>query len=73
VTNFTTIVIGRTHLKPRLEIYLDGEIIGLIDVEPRGSHQTRLRISSAPALRFVRAEIDRERKDRIIFPERPKG
>ena len=66
MTEFTTITIGRTHQNPRVEIYLDCEIIGFIDVEPRGNYQARLRIKAAPALRFVRAELSESKKAALI-------
>lgn len=65
------ITISRTHLHPTIEIYFEGELIGDIEVEPKGSHRAILRIFAPKFLRFVRAEIDQERKDKIIFPDRP--
>lgn len=64
------LVIRRTHINPVIEIYFEGEIIGDITVEPKGSHSAIVRFAAPKFLRFVRAELDRERKDRIIFPER---
>lgn len=69
--NLGKITISRTHLSPTIEIYFEGEIIGDITVEPKGSHRAILRFAAPKFLRFVRAEMDRERKDRIIFPDRP--
>lgn len=66
MTDFTTITISRTHLNPRLEIYLDGEIIGFIDVEPCGNYKARLRIETAPALRFIRAELPEAKKAALL-------
>lgn len=67
-----TIMLSRSHVKPTIEIYFEGEIIGFIDVKPMGTRRAELRISAPLFLRFVRAEIDQERKDKIIFPDRPK-
>lgn len=67
------LTISRSNVKPTIEIYMDGEIIGFIDVEPKGSNRAILRIAAPQFLRFVRAEIDRERKDRIIFPDVPRS
>lgn len=68
-----TVTLTRSDTKPTIEIYYEGEIIGYIDVEPKGAHRAILRISAPKYLRFVRAEIDRERKDRIIFPDVPRN
>ncbi len=67
------LVISRSHVHPIIEIYFEGEIIGEIEVEPKGTHRTILRIFAPTWLRFVRSNIDRERKDKIIFPDRPTG
>ena len=67
-----SVFLTRSHIKPTIEIYFEGEIIGYIDVEPKGSTRAILRIRAPLFLRFVRAEIDQERKDKIIFPDRPK-
>ena len=66
MSDFTTITIGRTAMNPRLEIYLDGEVIGFIDVEPRGSYQVRLRIQASPVLRFIRAELSESKKAALL-------
>lgn len=63
--------ISRTHVHATIEIYFEGEIIGDIIVDPAGSHRAILHIAAPKFLRFVRAEIDQERKDKIIFPDRP--
>ena len=67
------LMITRSHVNPIIEIYFEGEIIGEIEVELKGTHRAILRIFAPKWLRFVRAEIDRERKDRIIFPDVPRG
>ncbi len=65
------LMISRSHVNPIIEIYFEGEIIGEIEVEPKGPHRAILRIFAPKWLRFVRSEIDCERKDKIIFPDRP--
>lgn len=65
------LMITRSHINAVVEIYFDGEIIGEIEVEPKGSHRALLRIFAPKWLRFVRAEIAQERKEKIIFPDRP--
>lgn len=66
----TNVTITRSHLNPMLEIYFEGERIGHIEVDPKGSHRAILRITAPPFLRFVRAELDAEAKEYHIFPER---
>ena len=71
-TDLPTVFISRSHVNPTIEIYMGGEIIGFIDVEPKTSNRTILRIKNPLFLRFVRAEIEQERKDKILFPNRHK-
>lgn len=69
---FSTLVISRTHLNDKVEVYLDGECMGVIRCEIRGA-STRLYISAVPALRFVKAEYCEKSKAEHIDGARQPG